>query len=242
MSKLSSLLLRSVFNSFLIAFAVTAALNVSAENVIAYSGISLNTTSIQLDKAGALTSNENAVASRIFAATKLNQHLYLEYAIQDLGKYDAKYDFTVGNFRFVESHDIDFSKTLSVGLITRISFNEFITHLDPELKDDSVHDQFYFNLGIGALLWRAELEMKGLLYDTGTPYKPYGATGDGMSVSEYYQIGLDYKLDKSYMLSITFNKYVDIGRGTNLCLLNGGKSRYAGRTVETLGVNISYMF
>ena len=63
-----------------------------------------------------------------------------------------------------------------------------------------------------------------------------------MSVSEYYQIGLDYKLDSSYMLSITFNKYVDIGRGTDLYLLNGGKSRYAGRTVETLGLNISYMF
>ena len=173
MSKLSSLLLHSVFNSFLIAFAVTASQNVSAENAIAYSGISLNRTSIQLDKAGALSSNDNAATSRIFAATKLNQHQYIEYAIQDLGKYDAQYDFTVGNFRFVESHDIDFSKTLSVGLITRVSLNKLINQLELELEDEQLndnlgYDRFYFHLGIGALLWRAELEMKGLLYDTGT--------------------------------------------------------------------------
>ena len=103
-------------------------------------------------------------------------------------------------------------------------------------------DRFYFNLGIGALLWRAEFEMEGLLYDTGSPYSPYGATGDGRGISEYYQIGLDYKLGHSYMLSITFNKYINVGKGSDLLLLDGNKSSYEGRTIEALGLNLSYMF
>lgn len=98
----------------------------------------------------------------------------MEYGYKDLGEYTASYDFTVGSFRFVESHKVDFSRTIYVGLVAKASIAEILKafELKPALE------KVYAHVALGGLLWRAELEMEGTFYDSGTLLSPYGATGD----------------------------------------------------------------
>ena len=211
---------------------------VAAEGLIAYAGFDAHQASVNLDESGATSIEDETYGFGLFAASRLYKKLYLEYGYKDLGKYTASYDFTVGSFRFVESHKVDFSRTIYTGLVLKASIGEILddVELNPVLK------KIYVHVALGGLLWRAELEMDGTLYDSGTLLSPYGATGDDVGLSSYYEFGLGYRLSESFMLTLTMDTYINVGRGVELQLLDGSKVEYEGRNVETVGLALTYMF
>ena len=211
---------------------------VAAEGLIAYAGFDVHQASVNLDESGATAMEDETYGFGLFAASRLYKNLYLEYGYKDLGEYTASYDFTVGSFRFVESHKIDFSRTIYVGLVAKASIGEILEQfeLNPAFNKVFVH------VALGGLLWRAELEMDGTLYDSGTLLSPYGATGDDVGLSSYYEFGLGYRLSESFILTLTMDTYIDVGRGVELQLLDGSQEEYAGRNVETVGLALTYIF
>ena len=211
---------------------------VTAEGLIAYAGFNVHQASVNLDESGATSMEDEANGFGLFAASRLYKNLYLEYGYKDLGEYTASYDFTVGSFRFVESHKIDFSRTIYVGLIAKASIGEILEQfeLNPAFNKVFVH------VALGGLLWRAELEMDGTLYDSGTLLSPYGATSNDTGLSSYYEFGLGYRLSESLMLTLAMDTYIDVGKGAELQLLDGSQEEYAGRNVETVGLALTYIF
>jgi hypothetical protein len=226
---LSTLLFTLIFNYTSI---------VRAEGIIAYAGFDIHQASINLDETGATSMEDEANGFGLFAASRLYKKLYLEYGFKDLGEYSASYDFTVGSFRFVESHKVDFSRTLYAGLVLKASIAEMLDALGLSKALDKV----YVNIAAGGVLWRADLEMEGSLYDSGTLLSPYGATGDGDGLSGYYEFGLGYRIGENFILSLTADTYIDVGKGVELQLLDGSKEEFAGRNVETIGLGLAYMF
>jgi hypothetical protein len=174
----------------------------------------------------------------VFAASRLYKKLYLEFGYKDLGEYSADYDFTVGSFRIVETHKVEFSRTIYAGFVLKPSIAEILSVF--ELKP--VLDRVYVQLAVGGLLWRAELEMEGSLYDSGTLLSPYGATGDDTGFSGYYELGLGYQISEHFILALTADTYIDVGEGVELQLLDGSKEESSGKDVETVGLSLSYMF
>ena len=103
-------------------------------------------------------------------------------------------------------------------------------------------ENVYVHVALGALFWQAKLEMDGTLYDSGTLLSPYGATGDDTGFSHYYEFGLGYRLGKSFVLTLTVNSYVDVGKGVEMQLRDGTQKEYAGMDVDTVGLGFTYMF
>ena len=228
-----------VFLRFLIFVLMFCSTSVAmAEGLFAYAGINYNRASINIDETGATSVEDEANTFKVFAASRLYKNLYLEYGYQDLGEYTASYDFTVGNFRFVESHTVDFSQSLYTGLVIKTSIGEMLEQsgFSPALE------KVYVHLGIGATLWKADLGMEGELFDTGTLLGPYGATGDDIGLSSYYEFGLGYRLTASLLLTLSMETHVDVGKGLELQLLDGSKQEFEGRNVENIGIGITYMF
>jgi hypothetical protein len=211
---------------------------VAAEGLISYAGFNVHQASVNLDEFGATSIEDETYEFGLFAASRLYKNLYLEYGYNDLGEYTASYDFTVGSFRFVESHKVDFSRTIYVGLVAKASIAEILEafELKPALE------KVYAHVALGGLLWRAELEMEGTLYDSGTLLSPYGATGDDTGLSGYYEFGLGYEISENYILALTLKTYLDVGKGVELQLLDGTKKEYAGIDVDTVGLGFTYMF
>ena len=69
-----------------------------------------------------------------------------------------------------------------------------------------------------------------------------GATGDDTGFSGYYELGLGYRISENFILAIIADTYVDVGKGTELQLLDGSKEEFSGKDVETVGLSLSYMF
>ena len=128
---------------------------VAAEGLVSYAGINIHYASVDIDTFGATSTEDTSIGFGVFAASRLYKHLYLEYGYKDIGKYTADYDFTVGSFRLVESHKIDFSQTIYVGLTFKASLGEIIEGLDVNPGVEKV----YLHAALGALLWRANMEM-----------------------------------------------------------------------------------
>jgi hypothetical protein len=211
---------------------------VAADGLFSYAGFNVHQASVNMDDFGATSIEDETYSFGLFAASRLYQNLYLEYGYQDLGGYTASYDFDVGSFRFVESHKIDFSRTIYVGLVAKASIAEIMKAF--EFKP--VLEKVYAHVALGGLLWRAELEMEGTLYDSGTLLSPYGAKGDDTGLSGYYEFGLGYQLGESYILTLTLNTYLDVGKGVELQLVDGTKKDYAGIDIDTIGLGFTYMF
>lgn len=233
---------RGVIETFLSLLLFTFIFNytstVAAEGIIAYAGFDIHQASINLDETGATSMEDEANGFGVFAASRLYKKLYLEYGYKDLGEYSASYDFTVGSFRFVETHKVEFSRTIYAGFVLKPSIADILTAF--ELKP--VMDRVYVQLALGGLLWRSKLEMEGTLYDSGTLLSPYGATGDDTGFSGYYELGLGYRISENFILAIIADTYVDVGKGTELQLLDGSKEEFSGKDVETVGLSLSYMF
>lgn len=224
------------FLLFVLTFYYTSV--VAAEGKIAYAGFNFQRASINLDGFGAISMEEEANGYGLFAGSRLYKNLYLEYGYKDLGEYTASYDYTLGAFRFVESHKVDFSQAIYVGLVLKVSIGEILE--DVELN--SVLEKVYMHVALGGLLWRAELEMDGNLYDTGSLLSPYGATGDDVGLSNYFEFGVGYRLSENFILTLTMDSYLDVGKGVKLQLLDGSQEEYAGRNVDTVGLGFTYTF
>ena len=211
---------------------------VEAEGLISYAGINVHQASVDIDEFGAISKEDKSIGFGLFAGTRLYKKLYLELGYKDLGKYTADYDFTVGSFRLVESHKVDFSQSIYAGLVLKSSIGEMLDdfEVNPFLENVYVH------VALGALFWQAKLEMDGTLYDSGTLLSPYGATGDDTGFSHYYEFGLGYRLGKSFVLTLTVNSYVDVGKGVEMQLRDGTQKEYAGMDVDTVGLGVTYMF
>lgn len=223
---------------FLFSLILTYASNAAADGIIAYTGFSVHQASVNLDDFGATSIEDEATGFGLFAASRLYKKLYLEYGYKDLGEYSASYDFTVGSFRFVESHKLDFSKNIYAGFVFKATIAEMMEAIGVK----PVLEKVYFNVALGGLLWRAELEMEGELFDSGTLLSPYGATGDDTGLSSYYELGLGYGIGRRLILSLTLNTFVDVGRGAELQLLDGTRQEFEGRNIDTVGLGLIYMF
>lgn len=201
-----------------------------AGEIIEYIGVNLNQASINIDSFGATSIDDESSGYKLLAASRLSKHFFLEYGYQDLGEYKASYDFTVGTFRFVESHSLNFSQSIFVALKARSNLGRILS------ENVSIHFE------LGAMLCQTELEMNGYLYDSGTPFAPYGASGDDISLSGYYGFGLGYRLNKRIILTLNGDIYLNVGKGVKLQHLDGSQKEYAGRDIESLGLSLSYMF
>lgn len=224
------------FSLFSLAFCYTSI--VASEGLIAYAGLNFNRASINLDGGSATSMEDQANGFSLFAASRLYKKLYLEYGYKDLGEYSASYDFTKGSFRFLESHKVDFSRTLYTGLVLKASIGKILE----QYKLNPAFDKVYIHAALGGLLWRAELEMEGSLYDSGILLSPYGAIGDDIGLSSYYELGLGYQLHENFILTLTVDTYINVGRGVELQRLDGSREEYEGRNVETVGLGLTYMF
>jgi len=224
------------FVLFILTFYYTSV--VAAEGIISYAGFNVHQASVNLDDVGATSIEDESNGFSLFAASRLSQNIYLEYGYKDLGEYTASYDFTLGSFRFEETHKVDFSQTIYLGLVLKASIADILQafQFKPALE------KAYMHVAFGGLLWRAEMEMEGNLYDSGTLLSPYGATGDDTGLSGYYEFGLGYQLGKNYILTLTINTYLDVGKGAELQLLDGSKEDYPGINVDTIGLGLAYMF
>jgi hypothetical protein len=231
-------LMKKFLSFVLFAFTLYCSPVVTAEGLIAYAGFNYHQASINLDEYGATSVEDETYGFGVYAASRLYKKLYLEYGYQDLGEYTASYDFTVGSFRFVESHNVNFSQTFYTGLVLKASISNILygVELNPAFE------KIYVHIALGGLFWRAQLEMDGDLYDTGTLLSTYGATGDDTGVSGYYGFGLGYEISEHYILSLTLNTYLDVGKGVELQLLDGTQKEYAGIDVDTVGLSFTYMF
>lgn len=209
---------------------------VVAGGFISYAGFNIHQTSVNLDEFGATSIEDEATGFGLFAASRLNKILYLEYGYRDLGEYSAEYDFTVGSFRFIESHKVDFSQSLYAGFVLKASIGEILNKHKYNL------DKVYLHAALGGLLWRAQLEMDGELYDSGTLLSPYGATGDDVGLSSYYELGLGYGIGEKFLLTLTFNTAIDVGKGTELQLDDGSQQEFDGKNVEAIGLGLVYLF
>jgi len=210
----------------------------AAEGFFSYAGFNIHHASANLDEDGSTSMEDEAIGFSLFAASRLYKKLHLEYGYKDLGKYTADYDFTVGSFRLVESHKIDFSQAIYTGLILKASLGEILesTELNPGLA------KLYLHIGLGALLWNAELEMTGDLYDSGTLLSPYGATGDDTGLSHYFELGLGYELNKKLILNLIISTYFDVGKGVELQRLDGSQEEFQGKDIDTVNLGLTYMF
>ena len=235
---LDNRLIKTFLSSLLFTLVFSYTSVVAAEGIIAYAGFDIHQASVNLDANGATSMEDTSNGFALFAASRLYKKLYLEYGIKDLGEYSASYDFTVGSFRFVESHQVDFSRMIYAGLVLKASIAEILDALGLSKALDKV----YVNVAAGGLLWRADMEMEGTLYDSGTLLSPYGATGDGDGLSGYYELGIGYLIGEHFMVSLTADNYIDVGKGVELQLLDGTREEYAGMNVETIGLSLAYMF
>lgn len=224
------------FVLFILTFYYTSV--VAAGGIISYAGFNVHQASIDMDEYGATSVEDEAYGFGLFAASRLYKNLHLEYGYKDLGEYTASYDFTVGSFRFVESHQVDFSQTIYAGLVLKASMGEM---MDDE-EQSPVLKKIYLHAALGALLWKAKLEMDGTLYDSGTLLSSYGATGDDTGFSNYFEFGLGYEIGENYILTLTINTYINVGKGVEMQLLDGTTQEYAGIDVETVGLGVTYMF
>ncbi len=209
-----------------------------AEGIFSYAGFTVHQASVNLDASGATSIEDEASGFGLFAASRLYKQLFLEYGYRDLGEYSADYDFTVGSFRFVESHKLDFSQSLYAGLV----FKSTIADIMQALGFKPALDKVYLQAALGGLVWRARMEMSGELYDSGTFLGPYGATGDDVGLSSYYEVGLGYGIGEHWILALTLSTAVDVGRGTEMELLDGTRQEFPGRNVETIGLGLAYSF
>jgi hypothetical protein len=211
---------------------------VASEGLISYAGINVNQASVNIDESGATSIEDKSTGFGLFAASRLYKNLYLEYGYKDLGRYTASYDFTLGSFRFVESHKLDFSNSIYAGLVLKASLGEILDgfELSPGFK------KVYLQAAVGGLFWQAKMEMDGTLYDSGTLLSPYGATGDDSGFSDYLEFGLGYQISEKFILTLTMDTYFNVGRGVELQLLDGTREEYAGMNVDTVGLGLTYMF
>lgn len=210
----------------------------TAEGIFSYAGFTVHQATVNLDASGATSIEDEATGFGLFAASRLYKQLFLEYGYRDLGEYSASYDFTVGSFRFVESHTLDFSRSLYAGLV----FKSTIADIMQALGFKPTLDKVYLDVALGGLLWHATMAMSGDLYDSGTLLGPYGATGDDVGLSSYYAIGAGYGIGQHWLLALTLSTAVDVGRGTEMQLLDGTQQEFSGRNVETIGLGLTYMF
>jgi hypothetical protein len=209
-----------------------------AGDLFSYAGLSYNRAMINIDDFGATSIEDEDNTFRIFAASRLYKSLYLEYGYQDLGDYTASYDYNVGNFRFVESHKVDFSQSLYASFVFQSSIAEILEafSMNPALE------KVYLRIGAGGSLWKADVEMDGEVYDTGTLLDPYGATGDDYGLSSFYEFGLGYRAGEKILLTFSVETHVDVGEGVELELADGGTQEFDGRNVEKISLGISYIF
>lgn len=224
------------FLLFTLTFYYTSA--VTADGLFSYAGFDVHQASVNLDEFGATTIEDESYGFSLFAASRLSKNIYLEYGYKDLGEYTASYDFTLDSFHFVESHKVDFSQTIYLGLVLKASIADILQ----AFKFKPALEKAYMHVAFGGLLWRAEMEMDGALYDSGTLLSPYSATGDDTGLSGYYEFGLGYLPGKNYMVTLTFNTYLDVGKGAELQLLDGSKEEHPGINVDTIGLGLAYMF
>ena len=226
-------------HSFLIFVLILFCSSVSlAEGLFSYAGFNVHQASLSMDDFGTTSIDDESYGFGLFAASRLYKNLHLEYGYNDLGEYNADYDFTLGSFRFVESHHVNISQTVYAGLVFKSSISDifYAYEMSPAFSKTYVH------IALGGLFWRTQIEMEGDLYDSGTLLSPYGATGDDTGLSSYFELGLGYGIGKHYILTMIFNTYFDVGKGVELQLRDGTKKEYDGLDVDTVGLELSYMF
>ena len=211
---------------------------ISADGLFSYAGLNIHYSSVNLDEFGATSLEDDAVGFSLFAASRLYKKIYLEYGYIDLGKYTADYDFTVGSFRLVESHSTDFSKNIYTGLILKASLADIMESVEP----DSGLGKLHLHAGAGALLWSAQLEMSGELYDSDTLLSPYSGTGDDNGLSYYFELGMGYQLNTKLILNLIFSTYFDVGRGIDLQRHDGNQEEFSGIDIDTASLGLTYLF
>lgn len=209
-----------------------------AGGLFSYAGFNAHYSSVNLDEAGATSLEDDTYGFSLFAASRLYKSIHLEYGYIDLGSYSADYDITVASFRLVESHRVDFSKNIYTGLVLKASFAQILETfgLDPRFE------KAFFHAGLGALFWNAKMEMTGDLYDSGTLLSPYSGSGDDTGLSHYFELGLGYQVSTKFTLNLIFSTYFDVGKGTELKLLDGSQQEYQGIDIDTVSLGLIYSF
>ena len=234
-------MIKTLFSLLLFTLVFFNSADATADIMPSYAGVNIQRTSISLDGFGATSLEDIANAYGVYAGSRLYKNLYLEYGYRNLGKYTANYDLTLGAFRFVENHKLNFSQNIYLGFVLRIALGELFRN-DEEVERDSFIEKLHIHFSLGGLLWRTEFEMDGNLYDTGILLGPYSAIGDDVGLSSYVEIGVGYELNESYILTLTANSYLHVGRGAEMRLHDGSMDEFEGRNINTVGLGIIYMF
>lgn len=229
-----------LFHILIVTFILTSYSSISlAKNPIDYLSLQIGENSISIDSFGATSIKDTSLSYKLFAVTNINNNLMVEYGFMNLGVYKANYDISVGTFQFIEKHKVDFSKSL----FTSIKLGSIIPYRYSDYKTDyPPNDKFYFYLRLGAVLWQADLEMDGYMYDSGSPYGPYGATSHDRGLSTFYGIGAEYKFTKYFIFSLNWELYSKVGDGATLKYIDGTTKKYSGRNVESIGLGVTYIF
>jgi hypothetical protein len=220
-----------IWLAFLLAISFTS--NAAADGLLDSIGISYQYASIELDKSGALSTEDTSHAFKLFASKTLHRYINLEYGYQSLGTFSADYDFTVGNFRFVESQTLDLEQNLFTGL----SVGDYISW--SSLPDGhGIRPKVL----LGLLLWNADVQTNGELYDTGVSQGNYNVSGSDYGLSHYLGAGIEYDFGGDLLLSIDVVVNVNVGADLEMVDDNGSTQQFVGKDVLVGSIGMIYRF
>lgn len=225
---------------FLLLVAITSySAFLQAETNTTSLNLSLTHNAIKISDFGAVSMDDSSTGYKLYITTNISEYFSIEYGLQSLGEYTAEYDITVGTFQFLESHSIDFSKSLFAALRLTASLKDTLT--DMEDRPDFL-DSTYLYFKAGVTIWEAELNMDGFMYDAGTPYGPYGAHAKETGISTYYGFSIGYQASAHMVISIGWELHKNFGKGIELEYLDGSTDEYSGKDIKVIVIDVSYVF
>jgi len=208
--------------------------------------IQISQSTISIDSFGSTSIDDKAITYKVFATSIINKNLAVEYGFMNLGKYKASYDITAGKLQFIESHTIDFSKTMFASLKLGTSINDMQSpgaDVSPHnMPASPSRNDFYLSVKAGILLWQANLDMEGRMYDSGSLYDTYGASSDDNGFSTFYGIGIERGFSNNLIVGLNWDLYNKVGEGAKLKNIDGSTQKYSGRSVESIGLTFTYVF
>ena len=200
--------------------------------------LQISQSSISIDSFGAKSVNDKAQSYKLYASSKINNNVFIEYGFMNLGKFEAKYNISGGGLQFIESHTVDFSKNLFSSIKVGTTISGIPSYTVNETPRDSVSlyppkNEFYFSAKVGVLLWQANLDMEGKIYDSGSLYDSYGASSDDYGFSTFYGIGIERGFNNNLIFGLNWEFYNKVGKDAVLKNIDGSTQKYSGRNVES---------